>query len=965
MKVFMLPGTNSNLGIGRVTSAYRRGLPEYGIEFVNTEAEADVVSVHASFQSSRQPDILHCHGLYPTAKLDNAQRYYTENAQVISNARLARTITVPSSWVAELFQRDMLIDPFVVRHGINLDEFKVGASDGYVLWGKGHISGVIDPSVVGELATRMPDVKFVTTFGRVADNVLETGKLPYARMKKCIGKAGVYLATTKETFGIQTLEAMASGVPVVGYDHGATPGIVGNDSGIMVRPGDVDGLVEAIYHILSHHKLFSNASRARAEEFSWDKVMPTIANLYLALVAEKPVEPRVSVIIPCYNYAKLVHHAIESVLNQRYDGNVEIIVVDDGSPDNTREVVGNYLDGVRYIRIANSGVAGARNAGIKASSGDFIVCLDADDEMGPDFLSTLVPALRADRGLGIAYGGLVSMVNGKIRPSTWPEKFNYSKQLKGKNNVPSACLFRRKAWSMAGGYRGQYTPAEDADLWLRIATIGYGVKKVTDKPLYTYRVHADSLSRTKTAAVDWAKDKPWGKHPLFAAPGARQGSYPVRNYDKPYVSVVIPVGPGHETHVFKAIDALMLQTMPYWEVVVVVNTDANKLLHPSTGLHITDAYPFARLEYLLERNVAKARNMGARAARGDFLVWNDADDWLLPNYLERVIDGWNADPDNYIYTDWYGKASDGVKIHRAKEFSCSMLKQEALHPITTFLPKKWHEDMGGFDEGLSGWEDWDYYLKIAYKHCGVRLNEPLMVYDYSAGHRREESMAQMKKLLPIITGRYKNMPCKNCGGKIRSVPAPSRIAAPPVAGSLTVFGAQKPGDRDMVEVIENSGNHGAHTVVGVRTKKRYGRHKHGDVFHMHSADQAGQPAKYVLTRKVAPTYTERAYGVGGVLEDSGAPVSTPSMQYSPAVIPQAASVAEMPQVDATVGANVDVEGDFGFEVDLCTLDLQQIIHLGLDTETCAEALEVETETCNRADVIAYLESEIMVAAVPV
>ncbi|MCS7351792.1 MAG: glycosyltransferase family A protein, partial [Anaerolineae bacterium] len=87
---------------------------------------------------------------------------------------------------------------------------------------------------------------------------------------------------------------------------------------------------------------------------------------------------KVSVIIPCYNQGMFLAEAIQSIIDQDYSDK-EIIVVDDGSTDNTRDVVLRFKDKIMYIRQDNKGVARARNIGIQASSGDYIAFLDADD----------------------------------------------------------------------------------------------------------------------------------------------------------------------------------------------------------------------------------------------------------------------------------------------------------------------------------------------------------------------------------------------------------------------------------------------------------------------------------------------------------------------------------------------------------------------------------------------------------
>jgi glycosyltransferase involved in cell wall biosynthesis len=105
--------------------------------------------------------------------------------------------------------------------------------------------------------------------------------------------------------------------------------------------------------------------------------------------APGPATPRVSVVIPNYNHTRFITGAIQSVLNQTYRS-FEVIVVDDGSTDNSREVVASFGSQVRYIWQENQGLAGARNTGIRAARGQLIGLLDADDQWLPDFLEKMV-----------------------------------------------------------------------------------------------------------------------------------------------------------------------------------------------------------------------------------------------------------------------------------------------------------------------------------------------------------------------------------------------------------------------------------------------------------------------------------------------------------------------------------------------------------------------------------------------
>lgn len=956
MKLCMLPNS-SELGIGRVVSAYRQHLPDFGIEFVDSENDADVISVHAGCQSKRQPDVTHNHGLYPTATVDSSGKgYFDMNADVISNVRKSRIITVASEWIADVFRRDMLISPVVLPHGINLEEWQYSPDhSGYALWAKGHTPGVCDPGPMNLLAEKLPKIPFISTFGNPTSNVKIVGRLSFDRMKKAISQAGFYLALVKEGFGIQTLEAMACGVPVVGYDHGGTSDIITHGyDGWLAEPGDVDNLAKGVDWVLRNRAVLGKRCRATAEKYSWELICEELAALYNSLHSTIMHEdtdsdkPDVSVVISCYNYARFVDQAIESALAQKFDGLVEIIVVNDGSTDGSENVITEYIkQGVKLINIPNSGVANARNIGILHAKAEIIANLDADDTMLPNFLVALYPTIADNRNVGISYGKLILDADGRKRSKgTWPEDFTYTMQATGQNRVPSACLFRKSAWERAGGYRGEYTPAEDAELWLRIASVGFDAVKATDEAVYVYRMHPNSLSRRRKEP-DYVGDKGWSSdldNTPFAAPasGYKMASFPFRNYDDSWVSVIIPVGSGHEELVHRAVDSVWRQDFPYWECVV-VNDSGKELRVPSTGRLLKEAYPFIKVIETEKSGSGPglARNLGVLASKSELVVFLDADDSLIVDFLSSCIRVYNEDPNQYVYTDWY---NENGKRSTAQEYDCARLMQEAIHPVTALIPKAWHLEVGGFDVDLEGWEDWDYTLRLAQKgHCGIRVAEPLVLYDYGSGLRREYSLTLKEKLLMTIRGRYKrsNMACTNCKNKRSGVRTPTRArsqtrSAVPGSGGNNMLADGK------VKVKENSGNRGSHTVIGASTRINYGRKNHGQEFPMHVQDQQAQPHLYVLV-------------VTEVKKDMPTRPTPPPAPKQVEVVEHVIADEVIEQVFAELTQEPDDSKDEEFDLDISLLKLGQVKELGLSPEEADALYEEEAQGKGRKTVLAYLD----------
>jgi hypothetical protein len=195
-------------------------------------------------------------------------------------------------------------------------------------------------------------------------------------------------------------------------------------------------------------------------------------------------EPKVSIIIPNHNYALFVGKAIESCQNQTIKP-YEIIVVDDLSTDNSIEVISKYP--VNLIRQNhNSGVAAARNAGAINSTGDYLIFLDADDELAPTFIEETLKEMKDDTQ--VVYTDIQF-----IGESDYIHSYkDFSLQdLKENQNIPSACaLIDRRVFEQVGGFALDEW-YEDYGWWLRIATKGLNFKHIA-KPLFRYRKHGES-----------------------------------------------------------------------------------------------------------------------------------------------------------------------------------------------------------------------------------------------------------------------------------------------------------------------------------------------------------------------------------------------------------------------------------------------------------------------------------------
>lgn len=894
LKVRMTPHLsdfdNAASGIRTVVEKYFKHLPNYDIELVSPKATSfDVWAIHAGTTQAFAPNdpiVAHSHGLYWTADYQAQHWELQGNQEVINTVRHARRVTVPSRWVAEAFARDMHLYPAVIPHGVDWEEWQGGEDLGYILWNKNRTSDACSPAAVNELALRHPREMFLTTFAdaRPTPNIKETGAVSHRHMRQMVLGAAVYLATAKETFGIGTLEAMAAGKPVLGFDWGGTADLVKHGyAGYLARPGDYDDLAVGLDYCLKHRKALGRNAQRVAMAYSWEITAQQVAEEYARTVDLATKRHGVAVVIPCFNKADTLERAVKSAINQTRKPNV-IVIVDNNSSDDFKRVSAKVWDEaegveIRIFNCTEQGVAHARNAGIASvPDADYIVCLDADDEIEPAFIATCARALDADNALALAYTRLVAVTpDGTRTVPDWPGAYRFDDFLEGRNPVPTCNMFRRIFWERLGGFRQRYAPngagAEDAEFWLRIGAAGGNAALVSQEPLFVYHLGGAVSGNDSYQEVDWRSDKPWmhdGQHPFASLATPANGlSHLVRQYDEPAVSIVIPVGPGHAQYLTDILDSIEAQSFRQWEAIVVDNT-----LDPverGSIQALQRAYPFARWSLSTVAGAGRARNFGASMARAPLLLFVDADDWLSPHALEVMIAAYKQHPGEIVYSDYFGYAyiddpkelarlqrADRLAHHdpetkrtviryHAAEYDCEMALRQPdpsgnfyiWNIVSSLVPRQHFLDVGGFDEEMPSWEDWDLWLRMAQQgHCFTRVAEPLVHYRFYSGQRRalanpgesgDDGRQLSSKLLEYMTEKYKrseNMPgCRSCGGARRTSHPPSAPATSLNEGRVAQMSAG-----DLVEVELIDGNIGEHLVAFSQVS--YGYRKHGERFKM-------------------------------------------------------------------------------------------------------------------------------------
>jgi glycosyltransferase involved in cell wall biosynthesis len=213
----------------------------------------------------------------------------------------------------------------------------------------------------------------------------------------------------------------------------------------------------------------------------------------------------VSLVVATFNHARFLPVALDSALAQTLAG-VEVIVVDDGSTDDTPAVLSHYAHRVRVIRQANRGLAAARNAGLAVARGTYVSFLDADDVVMPTKLAEQVALLEASPAVGWTYCDVLIETVATGHEMRASERFGYSgrtldgwlfPELIHGNFIPAiAPLIRRGALESAGGFDDRLTALEDWDLWLRLSLVAEA--RYSPAVLVRYRVHPGGMSEDRS-----------------------------------------------------------------------------------------------------------------------------------------------------------------------------------------------------------------------------------------------------------------------------------------------------------------------------------------------------------------------------------------------------------------------------------------------------------------------------------
>lgn len=795
MKVY-LGNTKASSSVGgmfRVFETLHKYLPEQGITIVNNPQKADVLNPHiALFEELPQnkPLVVSSHGLLWGDNAWNTKHAWGINSLCLDSYLQADIVTAPSRFVADTIARQTSIPVKVVHHGIDVETWQGSSPDPtYVLWNKARIDPANEIEDVLKLAAQVPDIPFKLSVGQSAlPNVEIIGKVDPSEVKPLVQNALVYLDTPRESGGpcFGVLEAMALGVPVLSWNYGGTAEVIRHtETGYLAEPGNLSDLLRGLLYCIKYREQIGKAARDEVEKrYTVQHSVQEYLKVYQQALDEFHTPVKISVITPCYNLGNYLPLAVDSVLAQTTD-DWELILVDDASTDNSKEIVAQQAERDPRIRAiynpTNLHVADTRNRAIWEARGKYILPLDADDRITADTLELLSKELDKDRSIAACTGKLKlhsedDLTQGRIGP--WPDNTDSKLQIQGENRLPYCSMYRKRIWEQVGGYRRRIrSGVEDADFWTRALSYGHKAKLINHVTLlYTIRSKALHTLNDK-GNLAWMPWYPWWNNPDKAPAGLTMlGPRPIYSVDSPVVSIIIPVGPGHEPYIQACLDSLVAQSHPYWEAIFVNDTGQQWFKEDRPVSYFLLGTSIATLlDGNKNHGVAHARNRGIQQAKASHIIFLDVDDVAQPDMIARLIST-QGKVGGWVYGDWLAASQGQTKLVPSTDWNAETILNRSLGPITGIYLKEHILQIGGFNEQLRGWEDWDFHLRLVERGiCGTRLAYPLIAYNMDLGQRREDNFKQRDNLLQYISKRYAKlretftkdltMACKTCGGK--------------------------------------------------------------------------------------------------------------------------------------------------------------------------------------------------------
>jgi GT2 family glycosyltransferase/Tfp pilus assembly protein PilF len=468
------------------------------------------------------------------------------------------------------------------------------------------------------------------------------------------------------------------------------------------------------------------------------------------------------------NGGPYLEEAIKSLFQQTYQ-NYELIIIDDGSTDETAKIL-EGLDDFRVRIITNQenlGLTRSLNLGISQARGEYIARMDADDlslphrlekqleflENHPEYALVGTPYYQIDETGAIKSLIRVLTDDGELRAGLLQQNWF------GHGSV----MMRKAAVVQAGGYDERFTYAQDYDLWLRLAA-DHRLANLSE-PLYCWRATSSCISKDKARQQQHFARRAQKRALARMKPGA--GEAPCRQPEAPalpLVSVIVPTY-NRPDMLVDTLKSILAQTYRNFEIIVVNDC----------GLDVAGIVDWLNKEGNItyvrhgrNRGLAAARNTGIRLARGKYLAYLDDDDLFHPNHLETLATFLESSDYQVAYTD-------ALRAHQVKEhgryatvsrdvpyshdFNPDLLIVANQFPVLCLLHEKsCLENAGLFDESLTTHEDWDLWIRLSlyYKFFHIKKVTCEFTWRQDGSTMTNQRAADFLRTMEIIHQKYRD-----------------------------------------------------------------------------------------------------------------------------------------------------------------------------------------------------------------
>lgn len=507
--------------------------------------------------------------------------------------------------------------------------------------------------------------------------------------------------------------------------------------------------------------------------------------------------PLVSIVVASYNYAKLIGETLDSLLAQTYR-NFEVIVVDDGSSDESVEVIGRYVRRHKNVKLytheggVNRGLPATVKLGIEKARGEYVAFCESDDMLEPTNIEEKMRLVKRFNGEpniiinDVAAFGDENRVRTAAniadeRMKALPAEKNYVTplQIREKNLICtfSCCMVRRSVLQLCD-FDGTPRPA-NLDWWIWRQVCCESPIFVVHKKLTRWRMHDSFMTKESIESV--VRQREFlnkmdallvKRHPEAASdlkPLVDElARYEVRDgkmYEngvplagQPFFSIIMPTY-NRRFCISEAIDSALAQTYGNFELIIVDDgsTDGTEDFVRSK---YADELGGGRMHFVRKENsgVCKTRNVGLRVAKGEWIAYLDSDNKLLPFYLEVFVRTIVANPD---IVNMYAKQVYAWKRRTVgRPFNLEDLLEANYIDLGVYVHKRsLIDELGPFDENMTRLVDWELIIRQTKKYTPKFIDSVVMLYnDSDSGYKRITNSVRLKKNLYYIRRKHCDYP---------------------------------------------------------------------------------------------------------------------------------------------------------------------------------------------------------------